>query len=137
MMVRASVLRNAPRIEPGAEDRFAAQKLLQETAGESHLVLKLADGRELPLPEALAKALLALAGELSTGHAVRVLAAETTLSPAEAAEGLDLSRLFVVRLLDEGAIPSEHLPDSRHRAVRLEDVLISEATAAEDFVFFD
>lgn len=90
---------------------------------EPSSALKLADGRELPLPEALAEALLALAGELSTGHAVRVLAAQTTLSPAEAAEVLGLSRLFVVRLLDEGVIPSEHLPGSRHRAVRLEDVL--------------
>ncbi|WP_053619205.1 helix-turn-helix domain-containing protein [Nocardiopsis sp. NRRL B-16309] len=53
-----------------------------------------------------------------------MLAAETTLSPAEAAEMLGLSRPFVVRLLDEGAIPSERLPGSRrHRMVRLEDVL--------------
>jgi phosphoketolase len=29
----------------------------------------------------------------------------------------------VVRLLDAGDIPSEHLPDSKHRVVRLVDVL--------------
>jgi len=34
-----------------------------------------------------------------------------------------LSRSFVARLLDAGEIPSEHLPDSRHRVVRLADVL--------------
>jgi hypothetical protein len=30
---------------------------------------------------------------------------------------------FVVRLLDAGEIPSQHLPDSKHRVVRLVDVL--------------
>ena len=38
-------------------------------------------------------------------------------------ELLGLSRPFVARLLDAGEIPSERLPDSRHRVVRLADVL--------------
>jgi excisionase family DNA binding protein len=122
-MARASVLGDAPKIEPDAEDRSAAQQLLRGVGEQSQLALKLADGSELPLSEALVKALLALAGELSVGHAVRVLAAESILTPAETAEMLGLSRPFVVRLLDEGAIPSERLPGSRHRVVRLEDVL--------------
>ena len=41
----------------------------------------------------------------------------------EVGELLGLSRPFVVRLLDDGEIPSEFLPDSRHRVVRLADVL--------------
>ncbi|MGA2307756.1 MAG: excisionase family DNA-binding protein [Acidimicrobiales bacterium] len=49
--------------------------------------------------------------------------AETILTPAEAAQLLGLSRPFVVRLLDDGEIPSERLPGSRHRRVRLSDVL--------------
>jgi excisionase family DNA binding protein len=48
---------------------------------------------------------------------------DTVLIPAEVGELLGVSRPFVVRLLDEGAIPSERLPDSRHRVVRLTDVL--------------
>ncbi|MFD3757072.1 excisionase family DNA-binding protein [Streptomyces sp. NPDC058622] len=53
----------------------------------------------------------------------RVLAETTRLTPAEAAEVLGLSRPFTVRLLDAGAIPSDRLPDGRHRLVRLADVL--------------
>jgi excisionase family DNA binding protein len=49
--------------------------------------------------------------------------AEVTLTPAEAAELLGLSRPFVVRLFERGDIPSELLPDTRHRRIRLEDVL--------------
>jgi excisionase family DNA binding protein len=45
------------------------------------------------------------------------------LTPAEVGELLGLSRPFVVRLLDGGEIPSEHLPGSRHRVVQLADVL--------------
>jgi excisionase family DNA binding protein len=42
---------------------------------------------------------------------------------AEAAELLGLSRPFVARLLERGDIASELLPGSRHRRIRLEDVL--------------
>ena len=122
-MVRTSVLGDAPRIEPDAEDRSAAQKLLQGVGEESRLTLKLPDGSEFALPEALVKALLALASEISVGHVVRLLPSDTTLTPAETAKMLGLSRPFVVRLLDEGTIPSKYLPGSRHRVVRLEDVL--------------
>ncbi|WP_322770470.1 helix-turn-helix domain-containing protein [Frankia sp. Cr1] len=45
------------------------------------------------------------------------------MSLAEAGELLGLSRPFVSRLLDAGEIPSERLPESRHRRVRLSDVL--------------
>ncbi|WP_159941677.1 MULTISPECIES: helix-turn-helix domain-containing protein [unclassified Nocardiopsis] len=122
--MRSSVLAGAPRIEPGAGARSVARKVVREAADRgSRLVLKLADGDELTLPESLVKILLASASELSEGRAARVLASETSLTPAEAAELLGLSRPFVVRLLDAGEIPSERLPDSRHRVVRLDDVL--------------
>lgn len=45
----------------------------------------------------------------------------------EAVELLGLSRPFVVRLLDEGEIPSERPPRSRHRRVLLSDVLAFQA----------
>lgn len=122
-MARAGLLSGAPRIEPDADDRAAARELLQGVGEESRLTLKLPDGSEFALPDALVKALLALAGEISVGHAVRLLPSETTLTPAETAKMLGLSRPFIVRLLDEGTIPSKHLPGSRHRVVRLEDVL--------------
>ncbi|WP_433227139.1 helix-turn-helix transcriptional regulator [Microtetraspora malaysiensis] len=43
---------------------------------------------------------------------------------------LGLSRPFVARLLDEREIPSQHLPGSRHRVVRLTDVLEFQAQRA-------
>jgi len=66
---------------------------------------------------------LASAGELSEGHAVTILASEVMLTPAEVGELLGLSRPFVVHLIEGGELPAEHLPGSRHRVVRLSDVL--------------
>src|ERR1700744_3864166 len=43
--------------------------------------------------------------------------------PTEPAELLGLSRPFVAKLLERGDIPSEFLPESRHRRIKLEDVL--------------
>ncbi|TAJ18710.1 MAG: helix-turn-helix domain-containing protein, partial [Dehalococcoidia bacterium] len=82
------------------------------------------DGRTVPLPAPLAELLARTAGELASGHAVTILPADAMLTPAEAAEVLGLSRPFVVRLLDDGTIPSERLPRSRHRRIRLTDVLV-------------
>ncbi|MEZ5266204.1 MAG: excisionase family DNA-binding protein, partial [Acidimicrobiales bacterium] len=48
---------------------------------------------------------------------------DAVLTPAEVGELLGLSRPFVTRLLDDGEMPSERLPGSKHRRVRLEDVL--------------
>src|SRR5699024_12680263 len=56
MVARVSVLGEAPKIEPDAEDRSAAQKLLPRAEDGSSLTLKLQDGSELLLPETLAKA---------------------------------------------------------------------------------
>jgi len=44
-------------------------------------------------------------------------------TPAEAAEFQGVSRPYVVRLLDDGKMPSERLPGSTHRRIRLADVL--------------
>lgn len=122
-MARSSVLGQATRVEPRAEERASAAEVGRMAASASELVLRLPDGSEIILPASLVKVLAATASELSVGHAVTVLASDVGLTPAEVGELLGLSRPFVARLLDAGEIPSEHLPGSRHRVVRLADVL--------------
>ena len=124
-MSRASVLSTAVRVEPSELERETATQIAQavtSTDGDG-FVLQLPDGTRMALSNAMVEILQASAGELSEGHAVTVLASEVALSPAEAAELLGLSRPFVVRLLDDGALPSHALPRSRHRRVLLSDVL--------------
>jgi excisionase family DNA binding protein len=86
-------------------------------------VLRTADGTEISLPSSLLRLVVSAASNLAAGRAVMAIPAEVLLTPAEAAELLGLSRPFVARLLERGEIPSEFLPESRHRRIKLEDVL--------------
>jgi excisionase family DNA binding protein len=70
----------------------------------------------------------AAAAQLSEGHGVTVVASETMLTPEDVAELLGLSRPFVVRLMDEGKIPFQFKPGSRHRVVWLADALDFQAS---------
>jgi excisionase family DNA binding protein len=122
-VARSSVLGHATRVEPRSDDQASTTQVSRLAPDSVELVLRMTDGTEIALPRSLVSVLLASAGELSEGHAVTILASEVRLTPAEVGELLGLSRPFVVRLLDDGEIPSEHLPGSRHRVVRLVDVL--------------
>jgi excisionase family DNA binding protein len=86
-------------------------------------MLTFPDGSSVALPVPLVDLVRSIVGELASGRGVTVLPADTVVTPAEVAELLGLSRPFVVRLLDEGVIASERLPSSRHRRIRLDDVL--------------
>jgi excisionase family DNA binding protein len=128
MMPRTGVLGNATRIDPEPADHEALQGLRARCdLGGGELVLRTADGTEITLPSSLLRLVVSAANNLAAGHAVMAIAAEVTLTPAEAAELLGLSRPFVARLIERGDIPSELLPDSRHRRIRLEDVLAFQA----------
>lgn len=122
-MSRTSILSRATRVEPAAADHDLFTALQDATEPGNLLVLRGPDGHDIVLPASLARFVVAAAHDLAAGNAVLALPVETRLTPAEAAQLLGYSRPFVAHLLDEGEIPSSHLPDSRHRTVRLADVL--------------
>ncbi len=124
-MARTGVMRQAIQIEAVSDQARSAGLVAEAMAGKGTdgAVLSFSDGRSVALPGALVDLVRATATELASGQSVTVLPSETVLTPAETAQLLGLSRPFVVRLLDDGVIPSERLPESRHRRVRLADVL--------------
>jgi len=127
-MPRTGVLGQATRIDPLPADQDALDGL--KSRGDlpgDELVLRGADGSEVRLPESLVRLVKMAADRLAAGQAVMAIPAEVTLTPAEVAELLGLSRPFVGKLLDRGTIPSEFLPESSHRRVRLADVLAFQA----------
>ena len=75
----------------------------------------------ITLPPSATKLLIDGLAELAKGHDVRLLPVHAELTTHEAAELLNLSRPYVVRLLDDGKIPSHKV--GTHRRVRLDDVL--------------
>jgi excisionase family DNA binding protein len=123
-MPREGVLGQATRIDPVPADHEALDSLsAREDLGGGELVLRTVDGTEISLPSSLLRLVVSAASNLAAGRAVMTIAAAVMLTPTEAAELLGLSRPFVARLLERGDIPSELLPESRHRRIRLEDVL--------------
>ena len=60
-----------------------------------------------------------------------LLTSETELSPAEAGQLLGLSRQYVDRLVDLGDLPGRQLPGSRHRRIRVADVVAFQQMRAQ------
>jgi excisionase family DNA binding protein len=78
-------------------------------------------GERLELPEPLFRVLRQAAALLSRGARVIVAPMEKEISTQEAADLLNVSRPFLVSLLDRGEIPSDKT--GRYRRVRFGDVL--------------
>ena len=75
----------------------------------------------LKVPVSVLRVLSAVLEEMAQGHAVVVTPVREELTTQEAAELLNVSRPFVCKLLDEGAIP--HRKVGRHRRVLRADLL--------------
>lgn len=79
------------------------------------------DGERLELPEPLFRIVRQAVGLLSRGARVIVAPVDKEISTQEAADLLNVSRPYLVSLLDAGAIPYEKT--GRYRKVRFGDVL--------------
>lgn len=113
-------------VTPTKADAALAKELGERLAshGGSGLRLKLRAGdslEEMVLPTAAERLLLQALTELALGHAVALTPVHAELTTQQAADLLNVSRPHLVKLLDEGAIPSRKV--GTHRRVRLDDLL--------------
>lgn len=81
-----------------------------------------ADGQPLELPESAYRVLVEAVRELADGNAVAVLPVRAELTTQEAADLLGVSRPYLIKLIEEGALPCT-LTAGNHRRLRLSDVL--------------
>ena len=78
------------------------------------------DERSVTLPPALTESLLEILRLVSSGHGFYMIPVEAQLTTQQAADLLNVSRPFLVKLLEENEIP--FTKTGRHRRVRADDI---------------
>jgi len=83
------------------------------------------EGRTQVLPGSLYSFLCQLLADLKDGNSVTILQLDATVTTVEAAKLLGVSRMFLVRLVDEGTLP--HHMVGTHRRLYARDVFAYKA----------
>ncbi|NKN39057.1 helix-turn-helix domain-containing protein [Agrobacterium sp. a22-2] len=109
-----------PALERSAAARVAS--LLVSRSAKQHGTFQVinADGERLDLPDALTDIMYRAAELLADGRPVTVLPDEEMLSTQAAADILNVSRQYLVRLVDTGELAGEKV--GSHRRLRAVDV---------------
>ncbi|HTU92833.1 MAG TPA: helix-turn-helix domain-containing protein [Gemmataceae bacterium] len=101
--------------------RLAAHKLGRRSSVRIQI---LDDGKEaeaVAVPSSAFRLFLQLLTEMSQGNAVTLIPTRTELTTQQAADLLNVSRPYLVKLLDEGKIP--HRSVGKYRRVRFDDLM--------------
>jgi excisionase family DNA binding protein len=109
--------------EAGEAARSLASLLRRRKGTSQHLTI-VADGdREasVTVPRAAFELFVRLLGEMANGNAVTIVPVHAELTTQQAAELLNVSRPYVVKLLEDGKIPFRTV--GTRRRVRFEDLV--------------
>lgn len=103
-----------------AELATESSRVLAKLSKRGALKVRLDDGQELTLPRSATRLLAHILTEMSHGNAVTIIPVHAEMTTQEAADFLNVSRPYLVSLLERGAIP--HHKVGTHRRIRFEDL---------------
>ncbi|MFA1622507.1 helix-turn-helix domain-containing protein [Rhizobium mongolense] len=111
-------------ILPSADDTELAAEASRYISGAKHegaeLRVQVDGGELLKLPKAVSELLYHLLTEMAQGNAVTLIPVHAELTTQEAADHLNVSRPYLIKLLEEGKIPF-HMVGS-HRRIKFSDL---------------
>ena len=122
-----TVTQDIPSVEVAAEARAAFRKLSALAASirsARPVGLRVSEGRReetVTIPRQALELFLEILDQMANGNAVTIHPVHAELTTQQAADLLNVSRPFLVRLLEEGAIPFRRV--GTHRRVLAADVL--------------
>ena len=100
--------------------RLASRKLGRRASVRIQLLDDGGEGEAVTVPASALRLFLHLLTEMSQGNAVTLIPTHAELTTQQAADLLNVSRPYVVKLLDEGKIPSRVV--GKYRRVRFDDL---------------
>jgi excisionase family DNA binding protein len=105
--------------------RDSGQRLSRYAHGNRPLTFRVEteqpEQQSIQLPAGAVALLMNILEVMAAGRGVTIIPENAELTTVQAAEVLNVSRPFLIRLLEEGAIP--HRKVGKHRRVRMEDVM--------------
>lgn len=116
--IKAAARPNADQI---AVARLAGLFRAEQASPVSHAMQLIdGEGQRLSVPRSLVEVIVRAADLIATGRRVTVIADDEMLTTQEAADRLNVSRQYVVRLIDRGDLPAVRV--GSHRRLRPDDV---------------
>ena len=101
--------------------RLASRKLGRRASVRVQFLDDSGNGEPVEVPASALRLFLRLLTEMSQGNTVTLIPTPAELTTQQAADLLNVSRPYVVKLLDEGKIPSRAV--GKYRRVRFDDLM--------------
>lgn len=118
--------RQLPPTEKESTIARTSKQLLSRYAREDQsLTLRVIDAEQgdepIELPAGAVAMLMDILGAMAAGQGIMLIPENAELTTVQSAEILNVSRPFLIKLLEEGKIPYRKV--GKHRRVRMEDVM--------------
>lgn len=113
-----------PTAQDAALARLSGQRLSRYAGLNRSLSLRVMDAEQeqpLELPASAVALLMDILEAMAAGRGISLIPDNAELTTVEAADVLNVSRPYLIKLLTEGALP--HRKVGKHRRIRMEDVM--------------
>jgi excisionase family DNA binding protein len=114
----------SPAASQEAHEALRVLSAVTKRKGARPIVVKTESGSELlsvTVPKEAFDLFLEVLGQMANGNAVTIVPTHAEVTTQEAAEFLNVSRPFVVKLIEEGKLPCRRV--GTHRRIKMADLL--------------